>query len=74
VQHCSGSTFKLSHAKFGQFVKDEQIAISRAKVLFTQKHKGILPEIVDHYYQERVKIRKEMQLLKKELNELEKQN
>jgi len=65
VQHCSGSTFKLSHAKFGQFVKDEQIAISKAKVLFTQKHKGILPEIVDHYYQERVKIRKEMQLLKK---------
>lgn len=68
IQHINGSTYKLSHAKFAKFIKDEQLAISRAKVLFSQKNKGILPEIVDHYYKERVKVRKEMQDLKKSGN------
>ena len=38
---------RITHAKFAEFVDKEQIAISRAKVLFSQKQKGIMPEIVD---------------------------
>lgn len=65
IQHINGSTYNLTTAKFAKFVKDEQIAISKAKVLFSQKNKGILPEIVDEYYKERVAVRKEMMNLKK---------
>ena len=65
IQHINGSTYNLSLGKFAKFVKDEQIAISKAKVLFSQKRKGILPEIVDEYYKERVAVRKEMMSLKK---------
>lgn len=68
IQHINGSTYNLSLAKFAKFVKDEQIAISKAKVLFSQKKKGILPEIVDEYYQERVAVREEMMILKKSGN------
>lgn len=65
IQHINGTTYKLDASKFAKFVKEEKIAISKAKVLFSQKHKGILPEIVDEYYKERVAVRKEMMDLKK---------
>lgn len=74
IRHVNGQEFKLTLAKFAQFVEQEKIAVTKAKVLFSQKVKGILPEIVDDYYKERVAVRKEMMDLKKELNELEKQN
>jgi len=73
IQHINGSIHKLDAVKFAKFVKDEKIAISKAKVLFSQKSKGILPEIVDEYYNERVAVRKEMMNLKKELSRIEEQ-
>lgn len=65
IRHINGQEFKLTLAKFAQFVEQEKIAITKAKVLFSQKVKGILPEIVDDYYKERVAVRKEMMDLKK---------
>ena len=65
IKHISGQEFKLTLDKFAQFVKQEKIAITKARVLFSQKVKGILPEIVDDYYKERVAVRKEMMDLKK---------
>lgn len=65
IRHINGQEFKLTLAKFAQFVNQEKIAITKAKVLFSQKVKGILPEIVDDYYKERVAVRKEMMDLKK---------
>ena len=60
VQHINGEVFKLSTEAFSKFVRDEKIAISRAKVLFTQSKKGIIPEIVDRLYQQRVEVKKEI--------------
>ena len=68
IKHINGQEFKLTMAKFAQFVEQEKIAITKAKVLFSQKVKGILPEIVDDYYKERVAVRKEMMDLKKKKN------
>ena len=67
VKHINGEVFHLTHAAFSKFVKDEQIAISKAKILFTQKKKGIVPEIVDRLYQQRVEIKKDLQEFRMQL-------
>ena len=73
IKHINGKIFTLPIAKFAQFVRDEKIAVSKAKVLFSQKNKGILPEIVDQYYKERVDVQNEIKTLKEELAYIEKQ-
>lgn len=65
IRHVNGQVFELTHEKFAKFKAQEKIAVSKADVLFTQKKKGILPDIVDTYYKERVAVRKEMMSLKK---------
>lgn len=72
VKHVNGSTYDLTREKFSSFVKQEQIAISKAKVLFSQKVKGIIPETVDHYYNKRVEIKKQLTKAKRDLLKLEK--
>lgn len=57
VKHVNGETYKLEPHKFLKFVESEEISISKALVLFSQKKKGIVPEIVDSYYQKRVEIK-----------------
>lgn len=66
IRHVNGKTFTLPMSNFIKFVKDEEIAISRANVLFTQKRKGVMPEILDEYYSKRVEIKKELTTLKHE--------
>ena len=60
IQHVNGQTFTLTPAKFLKFVESEKISISKAMVLFSQKKQGIVPEIVDSYYQRRVEIKKKL--------------
>jgi DNA polymerase elongation subunit (family B) len=60
VKHVNGQTFTLTHEKFAAFVKQEEIAISRAKILFTQKEKGIIPDTIDYYYSKRVEVKKQL--------------
>lgn len=64
IRHVNGKTFTLTMDKFVKFVKEEEIAISRANVLFTQKRKGVMPEILDEYYSKRVEIKKELNKLR----------
>ena len=66
IRHVNGKVFTLPINKFAKFVSDEEIAISRANVLFTQKRKGVMPEILDEYYGKRVKIKKELGKLRRE--------
>lgn len=70
IKHVNGRVFQLTHSAFKKFVKDEKIAISRAKILFTQKQKGIVPEIVDRLYQQRVEIKKELQTCRMRLHKM----
>lgn len=72
ISHVNGQSFTLPIKNFFDFVKKEEIAISKAKVLFTQKSKGIIPETVDHYYKKRVEIKKQLKALKRKLLTLEK--
>lgn len=69
LRHVSGKTYTLPMEKFASFVEKEQIAISKADVLFTQKKKGVMPEILDYYYNKRQSIRKDLKKLKKQYSE-----
>ena len=53
IRHTSGKVFSLTKEKFELFKEKESIAISKANVLFTQKKKGVIPEILDYYYDKR---------------------
>ena len=72
VRHVSDKIYKLTHTKFKEFLDKDKIAISRAGILFSQTKKGIIPEIVDNIYQQRVEIRKEHKKLRRELSKLKK--
>lgn len=56
----NGKIHNLTRENFYKFLEKEKIAISKAKILFTQSRKGIIPEYIDALYEERVKIKKEM--------------
>ncbi len=71
VQHVSGKDFKLTHKDFLSFVDKEKIAVSKAKVLFSQKKKGIMPEIVDGIYQQRVLVKKDHKKLRLKLSKMD---
>ena len=70
-QTVDGKCHTLSLAKFCKLVSDQELSISRAKVLCTQKKKGIFPAIVDKIYNQRVSIKKKLHKVKKELSECE---
>lgn len=72
IKHVSGKAFKLTHKKFIEFIDREKIAVTKAKILFSQKQKGIMPEIVDDIYQQRVKIKKEHKSVKVKLSKMKK--
>jgi DNA polymerase elongation subunit (family B) len=65
----NNKSYSLSIDKFYSLVKEKDLAISKAGVLFSQKKKGIIPEVVDHYYNKRVEIRKDLKRLKKKQQE-----
>ena len=69
IKDLNETVFKISKSKFSQLVKDKKLSISRAGVLFSQKKKGLIPEVVDHYYNKRVEVKKELTKLKKKLSQ-----
>lgn len=69
IKDVNNNVYKLSTDKFATLVKDKELAISKAGVLFSQKKKGIVPEVVDHYYKKRLEVKKELSKLKKKTAE-----
>lgn len=45
---------KLSSDKFTKLLQKEQLSVSKYKVLYTQKFKGVVPNLIDRLYKERV--------------------
>jgi DNA polymerase elongation subunit (family B) len=74
IKHVNGQQFSLTTENFLKFVNKEQISISKAKVLFSQKEKGIIPETVDHYYEKRVELKRQLKNAKKKLASLTKKD
>jgi DNA polymerase elongation subunit (family B) len=71
IRNRDGIIIDQTHDEFNRFIKKEKIAISRAKVLFTQKKKGILADLVDKFFKKRVQCRNESKKLQLELYDIE---
>ena len=72
IHHVSGKSFNLTKEKFSAFIKQEELSVTKAGFLFTQKKQGIIPEFLDHYYKERVIIKEDLFKAKKKLQTLDK--
>ena len=65
IRLINGKVHNLTSAKFKQFLAKEQISLSKAGVLYSQKTKGVIPNLIDEIYNERVKTKQELSKLKK---------
>jgi len=59
----NGKTHLLTPEQFQQFTEKHKIAISRARILYSQKEKGVIPQYVDNLYAERVEVKTQMSAL-----------
>jgi len=71
IQHNSGRLFTLNKKDFIKFLKDEKCSLSKAGFLFSQKKRGIIPEFLEYYYNQRVEIKKKLFTKKQEEKDLE---
>lgn len=74
IQLTNGKMKTISKPLFDKFVKDYDITTTKANCLFTQKEKGIIPEVVDYYFGKRNELKKKYVELKKELSKLGKKD
>ena len=65
-QNISGKQYKIDEKKFKKLCIQEKMAVTANNVVYSQKNKGILPEYMDYYYHQRVKVKKSIKDLKKQ--------
>jgi len=68
IKLVNGGSFTITVDKLKKFLKDENVALSKAGVLYSQKFKGVCPNLINSIYDERVYARKKMIELKKTKN------
>ena len=56
---------KLSSKMFYKFLKEEKISLSQAGVMYSQQSKGVIPNLIDQIYKERVDTKAKLSKLKK---------
>ena len=70
VKSINNEDFKFTKENFVKWIKENKIAVTRAKKLFYQEPKGIFPSISEHFYKIRREKKDLMIRLKKELTDL----
>lgn len=60
IYHVSGKAFELSKENFAKYIKEENAALTKAGILFSQKKKGIVPEFLDNLYTKRKEMKGKM--------------
>jgi DNA polymerase elongation subunit (family B) len=65
VRLISGKLHTLPTEKLKDFLIKEKASISKAGVIYSQKAKGVIPNLIDQIYSERVKAKEELTKLKK---------
>lgn len=68
----NGKRHILTTEKFKLFLKKEQVSLSKAGVMYSQKTKGVIPNLIDEIYTERVNTKNELAKLKKSKSKNEK--
>ena len=64
VRLTNDKIYNMPHAEFLTFIQNENIAITKANILYSQKTKGFCPELLDSIYTERVENQKQLKKLK----------
>jgi len=57
----NGKMHTLPSEKFKKFLVDEKVSLTKAGILYSQKSKGILPNLIDQVYKERVEAKNQLQ-------------
>ena len=70
----NGKTFTKKADEFIKICKEQRWGLSKSGVIFSQKRKGVYPELVDGMYKKRVKIQKEIDKLELEISKLDKKD
>ena len=65
IRLLNGGIHKLDSKSFRKFLITEKVAMSQAGVLYSQKNKGVIPNLIDQIYAERVATKAELSALKK---------
>lgn len=65
IKLVNGGSFTVTVDKLKEFLKKENVSLSKAGVLYSQKFKGVCPNLINSIYDERVYARKKMLELKK---------
>ena len=65
IRLVNGKLSTVTTEKFKKFIKDENVSVSKAGVLYSQKFKGVCPNLINSLYDERVYARNKMIELKK---------
>lgn len=60
----NGHRHKLSYQEFKLFLVKHKISLSKIGVLYNQKTKGVIPNLINEIYKERVDARRQLQELK----------
>lgn len=68
IKLVNGGSFTVTVDKLKEFLKKENVSLSKAGVLYSQKFKGVCPNLINSIYDERVYARKKMLELKKSKN------
>ena len=65
IRLINGKIHKLNAKNFKTFLQSECVSLSKAGVLYSQKSKGVIPNLIDQIYKERVDTKTELSKLKK---------
>jgi len=65
IKLVSGGIFTVTAKKLYKFLQEENVSLSKAGVLYSQKFKGVCPNLINSIYDERVYARNKMIDLKK---------
>ncbi len=65
LRFMNGRTATLPVTRLNTFLKNEKISLSQAGVMYSQKTKGVIPNLIDQIYAERVATKAELSKLKK---------
>ena len=61
--------FYVNKEQFLNFIRSEKISITKANVLYTQKFKGVVPNLIDKIYKQRVTAKNKCLDAKKKISE-----
>jgi DNA polymerase elongation subunit (family B) len=70
IRNVDGIVVDFNLIEFKKYIIKEKLTLSKAKVLFSQKKRGILADLVDQFYKKRVKTRSEIRTIKLGLDNL----